>query len=60
MTEPIVPNEAITAPDDEREDASPQPWPSMCALTMYISFGYRVPTFVQYTSSRGPFFAGSA
>ena len=34
-------------PDPSSLAASPQPCPSMCAPTMYISFGYFVPTFVQ-------------
>src|SRR5262245_41477965 len=47
-------------PDPSSFAASPQPWPSMCALTMYISLGRDVPTFVQYTSSRGPGVVGSS
>ena len=41
-------------PEPSSFAASPQPWPSMCAPTMYISSGCVVPTFVQNTSSRGP------
>ena len=41
-------------PEPSSFAAEPNPWPSMCAPTMYISCGRVVPIFVQYTSSRGP------
>ena len=50
----------IAEPEPSSFAASPQPWPSMCPPTMYISSGRVVPTFVQYTSSRGPGVVGSA
>jgi len=46
-------------PEPSSFAASPQPMPSMCAATMYISPGRDVPTFVQYSSSRGPSVDGS-
>ena len=47
-------------PEPSSFAASPQPWPSMCAPTMYISSGCVVPTFVQNTSWRLPGDVGSA
>src|SRR3981081_4884027 len=47
-------------PDASSPAASPKPRPSMWAPTMYISSGRVVPTFVQYSSSRGPGVGGRA
>src|SRR5437867_3291393 len=47
-------------PDASSFAASPQPIPSICPPTMYISPGCVVPIFVQYTSSRRPGCDGSA
>ena len=41
-------------PEPSSFAASPQPWPSMWAPTMYISSACEVPALVQYTISRGP------
>ena len=47
-------------PEPSSFAASPQPIPSMCPPTMYISFGCVAPIFVQYTSCRCPGVVASA